>query len=49
MNNSKSFFTKNKKFFKTLGPGIITGASDDDPSPGYCIVGSINYIDNNKE
>ncbi len=25
-------FTKIKKFFKTLGPGLITGASDDDPS-----------------
>lgn len=21
-----------KRFFKTLGPGLITGASDDDPS-----------------
>lgn len=28
----KSFFIKIKKFFKTVGPGIITGASDDDPS-----------------
>ena len=27
-----SFSLKIKKFFKTLGPGIITGASDDDPS-----------------
>ncbi len=27
-----SFSTKIKKFFTTLGPGIITGASDDDPS-----------------
>jgi Mn2+/Fe2+ NRAMP family transporter len=24
--------TKLKKFLKTLGPGLITGASDDDPS-----------------
>jgi len=21
-----------KKFFRTLGPGLVTGASDDDPS-----------------
>lgn len=27
-----SFSAKIKKFFKTAGPGIITGASDDDPS-----------------
>jgi hypothetical protein len=27
-----AFFSKFKKFFKTLGPGLITGASDDDPS-----------------
>ena len=27
-----SFSAKIKKFFTTLGPGIITGASDDDPS-----------------
>lgn len=27
-----SFSAKIKKFFKTMGPGIITGASDDDPS-----------------
>ncbi len=27
-----SFSAKIKKFFSTLGPGIITGASDDDPS-----------------
>lgn len=32
MKHMKSFFTKIKKFFKTVGPGIITGASDDDPS-----------------
>src|SRR6476659_9947881 len=29
MTNSSA---KIKKFFKALGPGIITGASDDDPS-----------------
>ena len=27
-----SFGKKIKKFFKTLGPGLVTGASDDDPS-----------------
>src|SRR5678815_1433993 len=27
-----SFSAKIKKFFKALGPGLITGASDDDPS-----------------
>ena len=32
MNRSTKFSAKIKKFFKTLGPGIITGASDDDPS-----------------
>ena len=32
MNNTRKFSTKIKKFFKKLGPGIITGASDDDPS-----------------
>lgn len=32
MNNTKGFSIKIKKFFKTLGPGLITGASDDDPS-----------------
>lgn len=26
------FFRKTKKFFKVLGPGVITGAADDDPS-----------------
>lgn len=28
----KKVFTKIKKFFKILGPGVITGAADDDPS-----------------
>lgn len=28
----KSFFRKIQKTFKVLGPGLITGASDDDPS-----------------
>ena len=32
MSNTKSFSAKIKKFFKALGPGLITGASDDDPS-----------------
>jgi NRAMP (natural resistance-associated macrophage protein)-like metal ion transporter len=32
MNNTTSFFAKIKKFLKILGPGVITGASDDDPS-----------------
>jgi len=32
MNNIKSSSTKIMKFFKALGPGLITGASDDDPS-----------------
>lgn len=32
MSNGKSFPAKIKKAFKVLGPGLITGASDDDPS-----------------
>lgn len=28
----KSFSVKIRKFFRALGPGLITGASDDDPS-----------------
>jgi len=32
MSTKKNSPSKIKKFFKTLGPGIITGASDDDPS-----------------
>ena len=32
MSNTKSLSTKIKNFFTTLGPGLITGASDDDPS-----------------
>lgn len=32
MPNIKSSSAKIKKFFKALGPGLITGASDDDPS-----------------
>lgn len=28
----KSFINKSKKYIKKLGPGIITGAADDDPS-----------------
>ena len=32
MSNTKSLSTKIKKIFTTLGPGLITGASDDDPS-----------------
>src|ERR1700733_3296944 len=31
-NRGKSYDNKNKNFLKTLGPGLITGASDDDPS-----------------
>lgn len=27
-----TYYTKIKKFFKLLGPGLITGAADDDPS-----------------
>ena len=29
---SAKFFVKIKKAFKILGPGLVTGASDDDPS-----------------
>lgn len=32
MENTKSRSRKIAKFFKALGPGLITGASDDDPS-----------------
>lgn len=32
MNNPKKNTNKLKKFLKILGPGLITGASDDDPS-----------------
>lgn len=32
MSNIKGSSVKIKKFFKALGPGLITGASDDDPS-----------------
>jgi Mn2+/Fe2+ NRAMP family transporter len=32
MKKSKIYSVKIKKFFKILGPGIVTGASDDDPS-----------------
>lgn len=32
MTNIKSSSAKIRKFFKALGPGLITGASDDDPS-----------------
>lgn len=32
MNNTSGFLVKFKKFAKILGPGLITGASDDDPS-----------------
>src|SRR5450759_4276743 len=32
MNKSTKFSAKIKKVFKILGPGLITGASDDDPS-----------------
>ncbi len=32
MSNGKSLSVKIKKFFTVLGPGLITGASDDDPS-----------------
>lgn len=32
MTNGKNFSAKIKKAFKILGPGLITGASDDDPS-----------------
>ncbi len=32
MNNTKSFSVKIKKALKVLGPGLVTGASDDDPS-----------------
>jgi Mn2+/Fe2+ NRAMP family transporter len=30
--NKKSRRSKVKRFLKILGPGLITGASDDDPS-----------------
>ena len=29
---TKSFISSLKLIFKSLGPGVITGASDDDPS-----------------
>lgn len=32
MNESKKRFPKLSKFWKILGPGLVTGASDDDPS-----------------
>lgn len=32
MNSSTKFSAKIKRFFKILGPGLVTGASDDDPS-----------------
>lgn len=32
MNRSTRFFAKCKRAFKILGPGLVTGASDDDPS-----------------
>ena len=32
MEQKRSFSSKIKKFFSVLGPGLITGASDDDPS-----------------
>jgi NRAMP (natural resistance-associated macrophage protein)-like metal ion transporter len=32
MSNTTGFFARIKKTFKILGPGLITGASDDDPS-----------------
>jgi NRAMP (natural resistance-associated macrophage protein)-like metal ion transporter len=32
MKTSSNFALKIKKFFKILGPGLVTGASDDDPS-----------------
>jgi len=40
------FVSSWKKFFRSLGPGIITGASDDDPSgiATYSQAGSQNYF-----
>ena len=32
MKASSNFISKTKKLFRILGPGLITGASDDDPS-----------------
>lgn len=32
MKNSLKFRAKVRKFWRTLGPGLVTGASDDDPS-----------------
>src|SRR5450432_2883108 len=32
MKTSSNFTSNIKKFFRILGPGLITGASDDDPS-----------------
>lgn len=32
MKKQRKFFIKIKKAFKVLGPGLVTGASDDDPS-----------------
>jgi NRAMP (natural resistance-associated macrophage protein)-like metal ion transporter len=32
MNTYTKFLVRTKRFFKILGPGVVTGASDDDPS-----------------
>src|SRR5450759_5495446 len=32
MNKRNFFYVRLQRFWKTLGPGLITGASDDDPS-----------------
>jgi NRAMP (natural resistance-associated macrophage protein)-like metal ion transporter len=32
LSNQSSFLQKNRSFWKKLGPGLITGAADDDPS-----------------
>src|SRR3954462_13715964 len=32
MNGRMSFYSRVKQFLSVLGPGLITGASDDDPS-----------------
>ena len=32
MGHPKSTITKIKSFWKKVGPGLVTGASDDDPS-----------------
>src|SRR4029078_6346224 len=46
MNKSTKFIVKIKRWLKILGPGLVTGASDDDPSgiATYSVAGaSLGY------